>query len=56
MDADKQAVSQRIFQPENYLLPGADTKAGLSTDVYFPVLVELGDPGETAVGFEIRFL
>ena len=56
MDAANQPVAQRQFQPENYLRPGADTKAGLATDVYLPVLLELGDPGETAVGFEIRFL
>lgn len=56
MDATNQPVAQRQFQPEDYLRPGADTKAGLATDVYLPVLLELGDPGETAVGFEIRFL
>ena len=56
MDAANQPVAQRQFPPEDYLRPGADTKAGLATDVYLPVLLELGDPGETAVGFEIRFL
>lgn len=56
MDAANQPVAQRQFKPENYLRPGADTEAGLATDVYLPVLLELGDPGETAVGFEIRFL
>lgn len=56
MDASNQPVAQRQFRPEDYLRPGADTKAGLATDVYLPVLLELGDPGETAVGFEIRFL
>lgn len=56
MDAANQPVAQRQFHPEDYLRPGADTTAGLATDVYLPVLLELGDPGETAVGFEIRFL
>lgn len=56
MDAANQPVAQRQFHPGDYLRPGADTKAGLATDVYLPVLLELGDPGETAVGFEIRFL
>ena len=56
LDAANQAVAQRRLQPADYLRPGADTVAGLATDVYLPVLLELGDPGELAVGFEIRFL
>lgn len=56
MDASNQAVAQRRLQPEEYLRAGADTQAGLATDVYLPVLLELGDPGDRAVGFEIQFL
>ena len=56
MDAANQAVAQRRLQPEEYLRAGADTQAGLATDVYLPVLLELGDPGDRAVGFEIQFL
>jgi predicted Zn finger-like uncharacterized protein len=56
MDATNQPVAQRRLRPMEYLRPGADTKAGLAADVYLPVLLELGDPGEQAVGFEIRFL
>jgi len=56
MDAANHPVAQRQFHPSEYLRPGADTRAGLATDVFLPVLLELGDPGESAVGFEIRFL
>ena len=56
LDTTNQPVARRRFQPTDYLRPGADTKSGLATDVYLPVLLELGDPGEQAVGFEIRFL
>ncbi|HEY5775496.1 MAG TPA: zinc-ribbon and DUF3426 domain-containing protein [Xanthomonadales bacterium] len=56
MDAGNKPVAQRRLQPEDYLRPGADISAGLAADVYLPVLLELGDPGEQAVGFEIRFL
>lgn len=56
MDAASQPVAQRRLQPAEYLRAGADTRAGLAADVYLPVLLELGDPGEQAVGFEIRFL
>ena len=55
-DASNQPVARRRLQPAEYLRPGADVDAGLATDVYLPVLLELGDPGEQAVGFEIRFL
>lgn len=55
-DASNQPVARRRLQPAEYLRPGADIGAGLATDVYLPVLLELGDPGEQAVGFEIRFL
>lgn len=56
LDATNQTVARRRLQPTDYLRPGADITQGLATDVYLPVLLELGDPGEQAVGFEIRFL
>jgi len=54
-DASNQPVARRRLQPAEYLRPGADIEAGLTADVYLPVLLELGDPGEQAVGFEIQF-
>jgi predicted Zn finger-like uncharacterized protein len=56
LDATNQPVARRRLQPTDYLRPGTDTRAGLAADVYLPVLLELGDPGNQAVGFEIRFL
>jgi hypothetical protein len=56
LDEVDQPIARRRLQPGDYLREGADTKAGLAADVYLPVLLELGDPGEHAVGFEIRFL
>jgi predicted Zn finger-like uncharacterized protein len=56
LDAANQPVATRRLQPTDYLRPGADIAGGLATDVYLPVLLELGDPGEQAVGFEIQFL
>jgi predicted Zn finger-like uncharacterized protein len=56
LDAANQPVARRRLQPKDYLRPGADITTGLATDVYLPVLLELGDPGEQAVGFEIQFL
>jgi predicted Zn finger-like uncharacterized protein len=56
LDADSEPVAQRRLQPADYLRPDTDIRAGLAADVYLPVLLELGDPGQQAVGFEIRFL
>lgn len=56
LDGSNQPIAQRSFQPTDYLRAGADTESGLATDVFLPVLLELGDPGEQAVGFEIQFL
>jgi predicted Zn finger-like uncharacterized protein len=56
LDASNQPVARRQLQPLDYLRPGADIETGLAKDVYLPVLLELGDPGEQAVGFEIQFL
>ena len=56
LDATNQPVARRRLQPTDYLRAGAEIEAGLAADVYLPVLLELGDPGERAVGFEIRFL
>jgi len=56
LDVSNQPVAQRRFQPLEYLRTGVDTGPGLATDVFLPVLLELGDAGERAVGFEIQFL
>ena len=56
MDTASQPVARRRLLPRDYLRSGADISAGIATDVYLPVLLELGDPGEQAVGFEIQFL
>ena len=56
LDVANQPVARRRLRPSDYLRPGAEISNGLAKDVYLPVLLELGDPGEQAVGFEIRFL
>jgi hypothetical protein len=56
LDSANQPVARRRLQATDYLRPDADTREGLASDVYLPVLLELGDPGKQAVGFEIRFL
>lgn len=56
LDGGNSPIAQRRLQPEEYLREGANIDAGLAPDVFLPVLLELADPGEQAVGFEIEFL
>jgi len=56
LDGSNQPIARRRFEPADYLRPGASTESGLATDVFLPVLLELADPGEQAIGFEIQFL
>ena len=56
LDATNQPIAHRQFKPREYLRSGAEIDSGLAKDVFLPVLLELGDPGDQAVGFEIEFL
>lgn len=56
LDAANQSIARRRLAPSDYLRPDAEIQSGLATEVYLPVLLEFGDPGEQAVGFEIQFL
>ncbi len=56
LDGGNLPIAQRRLQPVEYLRAGANMNAGLAPDVFLPVLLELADPGEQAVGFEIEFL
>ncbi len=55
-NAANQPVARRRLQPAAYLRHGADTHSGLASDTLLPILLEFVDPGESASGFEIRFL
>jgi hypothetical protein len=50
-----QAVAHRLFAATEYLPPGADPQKGLESGAYLPVLLEFADPGDEAVGFELKF-
>lgn len=54
-DAQNQPLASRVFAPEEYLPPGSDTSAGMPPGAYLPVIMELLDPGDHAVGFEMKF-
>lgn len=55
-DLQQRPLSQRRFQPAEYLNDSSDQAHGLSPGVLLPIVLEMHDPGPQAVGFEIRFL
>lgn len=55
LDAAGQALSSQRFTPRDYLAAGADRSAGMAPQAYLPLTLELDDPGERAVGFELKF-
>ena len=55
LDAAGTVVSQRRFEPAEYLAEGSDLSRGMAPQAYLPLTVELEDPGRRAVGFELEF-
>lgn len=54
-DAQNQPLAARVFGPDEYLPPNADLDSGMPPGAYLPVIMELLDPGDHAVGFEMKF-
>ena len=54
-DAAGQTLVKQNFDPETYLARDADIEAGMSPEAYLPVTLDLDDPGDQAVGFELHF-
>ena len=53
-DAAGRILSNRRLEPSDYL-DGDRAKAGMAPGAYTPLVVDLEDPGEQAVGFELTF-
>lgn len=56
LDTRNEPVARRVFAPREYLGPGQDPQGQMAPDLFLPVLLELVDPGEDAVGFQLEFL
>ena len=54
-DAHNQPLAGRIFEPREYLPPSIRPESVMSPGVYLPVLMEILDPDQLALGFEIKF-
>ena len=54
-DAAGSRLERYIFEPADYLSPGSRKDATMSPHAYLPLSLDLEDPGEQAVGFELNF-
>jgi len=54
LDSLGQPLASRVFKPSDYLAKGADTTGGMAPDAYLPLVLNLADPGQQAVGFELK--
>jgi hypothetical protein len=55
LDAGGEAVSHIRFTPTDYLADGATADSGMTPEAYLPLVLDLPDPGNQAVGFELNF-
>lgn len=55
LDAEGSMLTTVRFRTEDYLDDTAAIESGFATNAYLPFTLELEDPGEEAVGFELKF-
>lgn len=55
LDSGGQALASRMFKPGEYLAEDADIETGMTPEAYLPINLDLADPGNQAVGFELNF-
>jgi hypothetical protein len=55
LDSAGEAVSQVRFKPSDYLARGMAGDSGMTPEAYLPLVLDLPDPGNQAVGFELNF-
>lgn len=55
-DKQNQPLARRVFKPGEYLQTSQGSTDGIAPGAYLPVIMELLDPGQHAVGFEMKFL
>jgi len=54
LDSLGQPLASRVFEPSDYLAKGSDTSRGMAPAAYLPLVLNLADPGQQAVGFELK--
>jgi len=54
-DLDNEVISERRFRPTDYLTSTSSMRGGMTPDAYLRFSLEMLDPGDRAVGFELEF-
>ncbi|HET6565125.1 MAG TPA: zinc-ribbon and DUF3426 domain-containing protein [Xanthomonadales bacterium] len=54
-DLDNEIISERRFRPTDYLTSTSSMRGGMTPDAYLRFTLEMLDPGDRAVGFELEF-
>lgn len=54
-DLDNEVISERRFRPTDYLTSTSSMREGMTPDAYLRFSLEMLDPGDRAVGFELEF-
>lgn len=52
---DNEVIGERRFRPTDYLTSTSAMRSGMTPDAYLRFSLEMLDPGERAVGFELEF-
>jgi len=55
LDADGQPVTSKSFAPSDYLEGGSSSVSGMTPEAFLFLVLDLEDPGNQAVGFELQF-
>lgn len=55
LDSSGERVSQALFSPDDYLASGKAVNSSMAPEAFLPLTLELPDPGNEAVGFELNF-
>lgn len=54
-DINRKIIARSVFSPPEYLSKSVDIVAGMNTMIPYRLKIEIEDPGEDAVNFEIKF-
>ena len=55
LDHRNRRVSRQLFSPADYLTRSSELRRGMLPNAYLSFSIEMLDPGEQAVGFELQF-
>jgi hypothetical protein len=55
LDLQNQRLARHVFKPVDYLTRSAQFRNGMTPEAFLTIDLEIPDPGERAVGFELQF-